>query len=414
MGCATLHQGGIVQTREGEWWGFSMQDFRAVGRTTSLSPITWEDGWPYFGLPGNLGRTPRTWIKPKTTIQPEPHAPYQRSDNFDGKVLQPIWQWNHIPVDGKWSLGKGKLCLNTLPAKDLYYARNTLTQRGMGPVSEATVQLDGSRLKDGDIAGFGLFNIPYEMLALKKENGALLLLYYDLGTDETRNLESKVSKVWLRIKGDFENERATFSYSLDGVNFKEVVKDLLVPYQTKTFQGARYALFAFNESGQEGGCAQFDNFTVTEPLADRSKNIPLDKDIHILNIGNLQRMCALPRGILHTAWAGADNYDGDDCIFTVHDRGQGRVVLEAMNDVGFLCVMGKGLSGDVRFVKEENEDCLLQWQDLLHGEFMLLSLKTNRYIGLNPETGETYAADWDGTLPGRKSGAVFKWDITEL
>lgn len=125
-------------------------------------------------------------------------------------------------------------------------------------------------------------------------------------------------------------------------------------------------------------------------------------------------MCALPRGILHTAWAGADNYDGDDCIFTVHDRGQGRVVLEAMNDVGFLCVMGKGLSGDVRFVKEENEDCLLQWQDLLHGEFMLLSLKTNRYIGLNPETGETYAADWDGTLPGRKSGAVFKWDITEL
>ena len=104
MGCATLHQGGIVQTREGEWWGFSMQDFRAVGRTTSLSPITWEDGWPYFGLPGNLGRTPRTWIKPKTTIQPEPHAPYQRSDNFDGKVLQPIWQWNIflLMASGVW------------------------------------------------------------------------------------------------------------------------------------------------------------------------------------------------------------------------------------------------------------------------------------------------------------------------
>ena len=27
-----------------------MQDFNAVGRTVCLSPITWVDGWPYFGL----------------------------------------------------------------------------------------------------------------------------------------------------------------------------------------------------------------------------------------------------------------------------------------------------------------------------------------------------------------------------
>lgn len=50
MGCATLHQGGIVQLENGDWWGFSMLDFLAVGRTTCLSPVTWVDGWPYFGL----------------------------------------------------------------------------------------------------------------------------------------------------------------------------------------------------------------------------------------------------------------------------------------------------------------------------------------------------------------------------
>ena len=27
-----------------------MLDFRAVGRTTCLSPVTWRDGWPYSGL----------------------------------------------------------------------------------------------------------------------------------------------------------------------------------------------------------------------------------------------------------------------------------------------------------------------------------------------------------------------------
>ncbi len=90
MGCATLHQGGIVQLENGDWWGFSMLDFLAVGRTTCLSPVTWVDGWPYFGLPGNLGRTPRTWLKPQVNSTVKPHAPYTRSDNFDSGRLQPV------------------------------------------------------------------------------------------------------------------------------------------------------------------------------------------------------------------------------------------------------------------------------------------------------------------------------------
>jgi beta-xylosidase len=40
-----LHQGGIIDTPSGEWWGFSMQDHNSVGRLTSLSPVTWVDGW---------------------------------------------------------------------------------------------------------------------------------------------------------------------------------------------------------------------------------------------------------------------------------------------------------------------------------------------------------------------------------
>jgi xylan 1,4-beta-xylosidase len=36
-----------------------MMDANAVGRLLGLSPVTWKDGWPLFGLPGNLKRTPR-------------------------------------------------------------------------------------------------------------------------------------------------------------------------------------------------------------------------------------------------------------------------------------------------------------------------------------------------------------------
>ena len=83
----TLHQGGIIDTPSGEWWGFSMQDHNSVGRLTSLSPVTWVDGWPYFGLPGNLKRSPSTWVKPNTGRVEPITAPYDRSDNFSGPKL---------------------------------------------------------------------------------------------------------------------------------------------------------------------------------------------------------------------------------------------------------------------------------------------------------------------------------------
>ena len=47
-GHMSLHQGGIVRTPSGEWWGFSMMDANSIGRLTALSPVTWKDGWPYF------------------------------------------------------------------------------------------------------------------------------------------------------------------------------------------------------------------------------------------------------------------------------------------------------------------------------------------------------------------------------
>lgn len=413
MGCATLHQGGIVQLENGDWWGFSMLDFLAVGRTTCLSPVTWVDGWPYFGLINNLGRSPRTWIKPDISAKVTPHAPYIRSDNFDAGKLLPIWQWNHLPDDKQWSLKRGKLRLNTMPAKDLYWAKNTLTQRGIGPVSIATVTLDASHLKEGDIAGLGLLNIPYEWVGVTVRNGKSILSYYDLGKDKTIESPLMKSEIYLRITGDFEHEWAQFSFSMDGVNFQNIGNKLVVPYQTKTFQGARYALFAFNQKERMGGYAEFDDFRVEEPLADRSRNIPLGKVGSFLNLSNHQRMQAHPRKMVYSVWKEGKEYNTTDCQFRVLDRGNGKVVLEAMNGTGYVTVTGLGLSGDLRLSPKETEDCLFMWQDMLHGQCMLMSLKTNRYVGLDPASGELYAADWAGTSASRLSGTVFQWEEAE-
>ena len=62
--CTNIHQGGIVEDQSGQWWALLMMDFHSIGRTVTLAPITWKDGWPMLGLEGNLGRAPRTWLKP--------------------------------------------------------------------------------------------------------------------------------------------------------------------------------------------------------------------------------------------------------------------------------------------------------------------------------------------------------------
>ena len=85
-----------------------MLDFRAVGRTVSLSPITWVDGWPYFGLEGNPGRSPRTWVKPAIDVEVEPHDLHERCDNFHAQSLKPVLQWNHEPVDSNWVMTSGQ------------------------------------------------------------------------------------------------------------------------------------------------------------------------------------------------------------------------------------------------------------------------------------------------------------------
>lgn len=141
FGAVTLHQGGIVDLPNGEWWGFSMMDVKSAGRLTFLSPVTWKDGWPYFGLEGNLGRSPRTWFKPDTGTDIAPLTTYQRDDDFSSAKLKPIWQWNHIPVDKKWSLTEKKVycvCTLSLPKTSCMrkiHLLNALSVRSPAPPS---------------------------------------------------------------------------------------------------------------------------------------------------------------------------------------------------------------------------------------------------------------------------------------
>jgi xylan 1,4-beta-xylosidase len=384
-GKISLHQGGIVQTPLGEWWGFSMIDANSVGRLTALSPITWQDGWPYFGLPGNLTRNPRTWVKPRTA-EPQPiRVPYTRNDDFSGPALANVWQWNHVPVNDAWSLTarSGHLRLNALPADTLWNARNTLTQRAIGPRSSPVAVLDVAALRDGDSAGLALFNRPYAWLGVQRVGGKTRLVQFDEHSGRTESRELTGKRVWLRADCDFITEQANFSYSLDGRKYLPFGKPFTMVFQLATFQGVRYSLFAFNSSGARGGAADFDSFEVLQP-----------------DPRGLLRPIPFGRKIRLDA-AGRDVSLGE---FEVVNMKLGRVALK--RDQRWLSIAADGASGYSTAAPGNNET--FQWMETPNGDLVLLSLATHRYLRLEPDSGKI-VADSPGPLPDGSDGVRFRW-----
>lgn len=405
--CTNIHQGGIVQTQKGDWWALLMMDFHSIGRTVTLAPITWKDGWPMLGLEGNLGRAPRTWIKPDIDVQVTPHAPYQRNENFDGAQLGRVWQWNHNPEENMWSLSKGRLRLKTMPAEQLMWARNSLTQRVIGPESNVTVELYPKNMKDGDVAGLGNINVPCSWIGIVCDGKSQILRCFEQAINDTIDVQlEKTEKIWLRLVGHYDDNSAHYEYSLDGKEFKQMGREMPLSYQLISFQGSRAALFAFNVRGNNGGYAEFDNFIVEETKADRAGNIPYGKTFRIINLATGRPMHAQPHGLMYDTRA---NDKSKQTQFHIIDKGNGKVVLQC-EDGRFVFVSGYGLPGDVRLTKDEDKAEVFLWQDYLNHEFMLMSMRTHKYIGKSPTTGSPYSMDFTGADPARRNGAVFRWE----
>lgn len=444
VAAGNIHQGGIVETQNGDWYALFMMDFHSVGRTVTLAPITWKDGWPYVGLEGNLGRAPRTWTKPviSGTEDIKPHAPYERNEDFNGKALGRVWQWNHNPDDKKWSLTGGRLRLNTMPADQFMWARNTLTQRAIGPRSTCTVELYTKNLKDGDVAGIADLNIPYSTLDVARIKDRLYLCCYEQLKDDSTKIELVDSdnvkkhgfsgdKIFLRIYGDYDKNVIQYYYSADGKKYHKIGRKMPLSYQLCTFQGSRISLFAYNQKEHNGGYAEFDNFTCVEHDADRSQNIPLGEKIKIINLATGKPMYAMSHGLLYdTSSLRSAPAEGTtknkkmtreeirrmnemEQIFTLEDRGNGKVLLKC-EDGRYVFVTGIGMPGDVKLTTDKDKAEEFMFQDYLGREFMLMSTRTHKYLGKSPTTGSPYSLDFAGADPARKNGAVFKYKFVSI
>jgi xylan 1,4-beta-xylosidase len=392
-GTMSMHQGGVVRTAAGEWWGFSMMDANAIGRLTALSPVVWKDGWPYFGLPGNLGRTPRVWVKPKVAARSAPRAPYVRSDAFSGPRLANVWQWNHVPNDSAWSLTErpGYLRLHSMPAPDFWSARNSLTQRAVGPRSSATTVLDAAGMRAGDVAGLALLNRPYAWIGVRRTADGLALQQYDQTVDSTAAGPLRGTRVWLRVDGDFLTEQARFAYSTDGARWTPFGRPFTMAFQLKTFQGVRYALFHHNTGDTPGGVADFDLMRVDEPSpSGLARPIPVGRTIALRAAGRDTPF------VVH-----------GESRFTVVDRALGRVGLRAGNR--YLSVTPHSDSSSTLALRAgpPSDGETFQWMETLYGDLMLMSLATHRYLRLEPDG--RVSSDSRGAEPDPNDGTALRW-----
>ncbi len=264
-------QGGLIDTPEGKWYAYLFRDFGGVGRIPYLVPVEWKEGWPVLG---EHGKVPEKLDLPASKgLIPGIVA----SDEFSRKkgeaALPLVWQWNHNPEPKLWSLNqrRGYLRLTTNRIDTSFtQARNTLTQRTIGPESSAMTALDASQLKEGDFAGLGLLQKEYGLVGVKINQGKPVLTMVKLKAGKATDIQSiplTQSTVYLKAECDFRNRKDTalFYYSLDNKTWTPIGEPLKMPYTIPHFMGYRFGLFMY-ATQQPGGSADFDYFRISDTL----------------------------------------------------------------------------------------------------------------------------------------------------
>lgn len=265
-------QGGLIDDAKGNWYAYLFRDYGAVGRIPYLVPVKWADGWPVLGI---NGKVPETLNLPVSKgLIPGIVAP----DEFTRKAGEPalplVWQWNHNPNNKLWSVKErpGYLRLKTGRIDTSFVlARNTLTQRTLGPVSSGITVLDVSKLQDGDFAGLALLQKNYGLVGVKVNGTSKYLVMVNASSGkpvESKSIPLTQKTVYFKAECNFTDKKdvANFFYSLDGKTWAPLGTPLKMAYTIPHFMGYRFGLFTY-ATKRSGGYADFDFFHIEDKIS---------------------------------------------------------------------------------------------------------------------------------------------------
>jgi beta-xylosidase len=251
-------QGALMRADDGSWWFIHQLVQNGpgnwIGRQQALEPVEWKNGWPMIGedVDGDgigesvwSGRVPNP-VHPVT-------AP-QTDDDFEGEELGHQWEWNHNPIDEKWSLTErpGWLRLKApvpVGKGGFWNAPNTVSQRIMGwRKGIATAKLDFSGMKPNQVAGFCHHSGVYYLLGVRADSAGSRRLFLNLNGKMTEGPKLKADIVWMRT--EMEAGEAFFEYSLDGKKYRRFGPKF--PLKFGRWRGDRIGFFCWNEKKPAG------------------------------------------------------------------------------------------------------------------------------------------------------------------
>ena len=268
-------QGGLIDMPNGTWYSYLFRDYGAVGRIPYLVPVKWEDGWPVLGVDGKV---PETINLPASKgLIPGIVA----SDEFKRRKRDPalplVWQWNHNPDSKLWSVTEraGYLRLKTGRVDTSFLlAKNTITQRTIGPECSGSTSIDISNMKDGDFAGLALLQRRFGLIGIKYNDGAKSIVMVSAESErpvEMQSIPVTQNIVYLKAECNFRDRKdvANFFFSLDGKSWTPIGAQLKMAYTLPHFMGYRFGLFNY-ATKNVGGFADFDFFHIYQQISKKN------------------------------------------------------------------------------------------------------------------------------------------------
>ncbi len=273
---ASPHQGGVVETQQGQWYYIAFNDSYPGGRLPVMAPMNWVDGWP------ELVRIDNEWGAeypfPDVTCRALESRP--SLDTFSEEELSPEWEWNHNPDNSRWSTGNGLTLQTATVTSDIYRARNTLTRRIEGPISVGTIELDFSGMQDGDVAGLAAWRDSTAFIAVTKSgDNTQVEVRQDVNlsnedwsstTPGTQSESDTISgdTIWLRLEANIRTDvggaTAVFFYSTDGVTFTQLGSPFSLRTSWNYFLGYRFGIFNYATESL-GGQVTIRSFSIEKP-----------------------------------------------------------------------------------------------------------------------------------------------------
>ncbi len=251
-----IAQGGIVEGPDGSYHAVLFRDNGALGRIPVVIPVTKNEGGFTFARPSKC-------IENTSSRPDHVYKPLAGSDDFKAAEdkesfgFKSIWQFNHEPDLGliRRDEQKGKVYIKTAKVTDkVTSAKNTLTQRTLGPVCSAEVTVDASGLNEGDVAGLMLLQGKYSYAGITVKDGKYCAVMDAEGEVKEELPADKVIR--LRAECDFTGGRDEVRYYANG---KAIGGPFHMEFTLEHFTGARFALFV-SSSEQAGGEAAFSDF----------------------------------------------------------------------------------------------------------------------------------------------------------